>query len=256
VSEPKHILELIVDRLSETLWFILELVSDPIKTVLAELRVTDDKERFKKASYFLGAMLALWFVVEIPIFLHRGIKPVVLSGLLFIGVYLVLYFFIALAYSFVLHVALKVFCVKPKWRQTIPCYFYTSVALPLFALLNYAPDLTKYRVIDKAGSIQVLLRPGEYSQTYAEVVQQSGRGWEILLGVSGLLVSSLSLVVFVFLSVILSKWYRKKLWRCLVPTLFVWILISAFEQLALEPLSAHLEVLVAMASSTKASNTP
>jgi hypothetical protein len=249
IPEPQDKLHLFVTRLNDLFWFTLGLVSHPVKTVLSQLSKEDDKERIREAVYFLVAMLLLWYVIEVPLFLWRGIKSATLNGFLFLVVQFVFYFLTSTLYAVVLHLTLRALRVRSDLPHTIPCFFYASgVIIPLYAVLIYPSELVKYRVVDRAARIEVLLHPVEYSRIESEVLQQLGRRWEIFLSVSQMVTSIWSIVVFVFLSVILSKWYWRTQWswtrylRCLAATGLVYVFISVLERF-LEPVFVHLEVL-------------
>ncbi len=257
-ASPEHqdnnIFLVFLRKLTDTFLFTLALVSHPFKTVSSELRKEDDRERIREAVYFLVAMLLLWYVIEVPLFLSRGIKTATLSGFLFLVVQLVFYFLTSILYAVVLHLTLRALWVPSKLAYTIPCFFYASgVIIALYAILIYPSDLVKYRVVDKAGTIEILLHPVQYSRMKSEVLQQLGRGWEIFQSVSQILTNIWSIVVFVFLSVILSKWYWKTNWswtryfRCFAATFLVYVFISVLERF-LEPVEQHIEILFSRAT--------
>jgi len=244
-AERLKFLAELVKKLADVFEFALRLISHPITTVFGALEKREDKERFKEAFYFLAAMLCIWFVLEIPMFLYRGIKLGVLSGLVLFAVEVIAYFLLAVSYSLVLHLLLRIWGVRSDLPHTIPAYFYTSISIPVYAILVYPLDFLKYHVIDKAGTIEILLRPAEYARIQGEVLQVWGRNWAGILNLLQVVVNIWAVVVFVYLSIILARWYRAKYFRCFSATSLVFVLISAFERFVLEPVSAYIEVLFA-----------
>src|SRR5207249_3427764 len=102
----------------------------------------------------------------------------------------------------VLHLLLRIWGVRSDLPHTIPAYLYTSVSIPVYAILIYPLDFLKYHVIDKAGTIEILLRPVEYARIQEEVLQEWGRNWASIFNLLGIVVNVWAIVVFVFLSII------------------------------------------------------
>ena len=244
-AERLKFLAELVKKLADVFYFAVRLVSHPITTAFGALEKPEDKERFKEAFYFLAEMLCIWFVLEIPMFLYRGIKLGVLSGLSLFAVEVVAYFLFAVFCSLVLHLLLRIWRVRSDLPHTIPAYLYTSISIPVYAILVYPLDFLKYHVIDKAGTIEVLLRPFEYDRVQGQVLQEWGRNWVILFNLLQVVVNIWAVVVFLYLSVILARWYRAKYFQCFGATFLIFILISVLERFVLDPISAYVEVLFA-----------
>jgi hypothetical protein len=241
----KHVLLQLGNRFGQILYFSLRLISHPIITVFSRLEIASDEERITEAVYFLGAMISLWFVIEIPMFIHRGIRAATPSGSLFFVCQVIIYLLLASVYGGVLHILLRAFGVRSTLVHTAPCFFYTGIEIPPYAFLIYPMYLVKYWVIDKAGTVAILLDRAKYGQIQDEILQRLGRNWQIGLCVSNILVNAWAVVVFIFLSIVISKWYRARYWRCAVATLVLFVFISVFERFLLEPASEMIEVLFA-----------
>src|SRR5204863_167919 len=113
--------------------------------------------------------------------------------------------------------------------HTIPCYFYTCLAIPLTAIPRYPGDFLEYAIIDRAKTVTIILRPADYARLEEEVLREWGKGWQIGIWICGIAITVLATVVFLFLSRILSRWYRAKYWRCLSACLIGLVLVSLTE---------------------------
>jgi hypothetical protein len=241
----KHWIVQLLNEFAKVLHFSIKMSSHPIDAVSYRLQTPDDLQRIKEALFFFGAMLSFWFVIECPMFIVRGINAATPSGLLFFVFEVISTLLLYSLYGYVLHLALRIFRVRSEPMHTIPCFFYAGIGIPLYALLAYPMDILKYHVIDKVGTFAILLEPAQYAQVQTEIMLHSGKIWQIAVQLSNVLVDIWAIVIFGFLSVIISKLYRARYWKCLVGTLVLLIFITEFEHYLLEPVSAEVEVLFA-----------
>jgi hypothetical protein len=233
-NDPPGRLQSVLDSPADIVFFTFNLLCHPIKTVLSRLADNDDRRRFRQAFYYLVAMLCVYSVIEIILLYHSGFRDV---RLFYFLVEIATYLFISFINAAILHVFLKMFRVQSDLLHTLPCFFYyAAIVIPIYAVLNYFPDLVEYKVVEKAG-IGILLQPSEWSRMTDELLREWGTASERAYSVCYWLVVLWTLVCLGFLAKVLGKFYQRRWLTCFLAGFLALGIISLIETFGVKPVS-------------------